>query len=47
MVLVGGFPKLGASFFGVPLIRTIANWGPPILGNYHLGLGIRLDNHAL
>ena len=31
-----------ATFLGVPIIRTIVFWGlvwgPPILGNYHIGL---------
>ena len=37
-----GFPKLGAPFWGIPIIRTIIYWGlywgPPILGNYHMPL---------
>ena len=35
----GGFPKLGGSTLGIPMIRiTIflgVKWGPPISGNYH------------
>ena len=41
-VLLGGFPKLGVPFWVVPKIRTIVfwglDWGPLILGNYHLAL---------
>ena len=37
---VGGFPKLGVPFFGIPIIRTIVCrglcWGSLILGNYHV-----------
>ena len=33
-------PKIGGTFFGVPIIRTIVfwglYWGPLILGNYHV-----------
>ena len=36
----GGFPKLGSTFLGVPIIRIIIYWGlywgPLILGNYHI-----------
>ena len=36
----GGFLKLGISFWGVPIIRTIVfwglYWGSRILGNYHV-----------
>ena len=36
----GGFPKLGVTSLGVPIIRTIVfwglYWGPLILGNYHM-----------
>ena len=35
------FPKSGVPFLGVPIIRIIIcwglYWGPPILGNYHMG----------
>ena len=37
------FPKIMGTILGVPIIRTIVFWrsylGPPILGNYHFGLG--------
>ena len=37
---LGGFPKLGVPFLGVPIIRTIVYWGlywgTSILGSYHL-----------
>ena len=45
--LYGGFPNKRGTFFGVPIIGTIAFWSlywgspyfgnPPILGNYHIG----------
>ena len=35
-----GFPKLGVSLLGVPIIRTIVflgvSWGSLILGSYHI-----------
>ena len=38
--VIGGFPKLGVPFLGVPIIRTIIfwglYWGPLVLGNYQL-----------
>ena len=38
------FPKIRGTLLGVPIIRTIVfgglYWGPLILGNYHLGLGL-------
>ena len=37
-----GFPKIRGTLLGVPIIRTIVfwdlYWGPPILGNYQMGL---------
>ena len=37
---IRGFPKIRATCLGVPIIRTIVfwglNWGPLILGNYHM-----------
>ena len=34
------FPKIGDTFLGVPIIRTIIfgslYWGSPILGKYHI-----------
>ena len=40
----GGFPKLGVPFLGVPIIRIIVfwglNWGPLILGKYHMSHGL-------
>ena len=37
---MGGFPKLGVPFWGVPTIRNIIVWGlyegPTILGNYNI-----------
>ena len=37
---IWGFPKIGGTFLGVPIIRIIVfwglYWGPLILGNYHL-----------
>ena len=39
---LGGFPKLGVPFGGVPIIRTIVYWdlywGPPIFGKLPLVL---------
>ena len=36
------FPKIRGAILGVPIIRIIVYWGPywgpPILGNYHLGI---------
>ena len=41
-----GFPKIRGTILGFPIIRTRIYWGlywgPPILGNYHMGLR-RLD----
>ena len=40
-----GFPKLGVTFLGVPMIRTIVfwglYWGPLILGNYQVHQYVR------
>ena len=50
---VGGFPKLGGTILGVPIIRTIKYWGlysgPPILGNYRIisGLGFGTSGFAV
>ena len=45
------FPKIRGTVLGVPVIRTIVfwdlYWGPPILGNYHMGisgLGFRVQD---
>ena len=39
-----GFPKIRGTLLGVPIKRTIIfwglYWGPPILGNYQILLGI-------
>ena len=36
-----GFPNIRGTILRVPIIRTIVYlgvyWGPPILGNYHVG----------
>ena len=36
-----GVPKIRGTFLGVPVTRMIVYeglyWGPPILGNYHIG----------
>ena len=36
-----GFPKIGGTFSGVPIIRILVfgglYWGPSIYGNYHIG----------
>ena len=41
-LLIWEFPKVRGTFLGVHIIRTIAYlglyWGPPILGNYHMGV---------
>ena len=38
--LTWGFPKIGSTLLGVPIIRIIVFWalhrGPLILGNYHM-----------
>ena len=40
----GGFPKIRDDSLGVPIIQTIIfwglYWGPPILGNSHLGFRV-------
>ena len=40
--VIWGFPKIGGTLLGVPIIRIIVfvglYWGPLILGNYHLGI---------
>ena len=37
-----GSPKSRGTFLGVPMIRIVIFWalfcGPPVLGNYHMGL---------
>ena len=42
MSLIWGFPKIRGTFLGVPIVRIIVfwglYWGPPILGNYHIGV---------
>ena len=39
---IWGFPKTRGTILGVFIIRTIVlgglHWGPPILGNYHIGI---------
>ena len=41
--LYGGFPKLGGTILGVPILRTIVfwglYWGSLILGKYHIKVG--------
>ena len=41
-----GFPKIRGTNSGVPIIRIIIYWGlywgPLILGNYHVYLGLRV-----
>ena len=41
---IWGFPKIRATFLGVPIIRIIVYWGLYwgllILGNYHLRFGV-------
>ena len=44
-MVLWGFPKIRGTLLGgggVPIIRTIVfgglYWGPPILGNYHIGI---------
>ena len=41
-----GFPKIRGTFLGVPIIRTIVYLGlyrgPPVLGKYHVGQGLRI-----
>ena len=48
--VIWGFPKIGGTFLGVPIIRTIVFWGlylgPSILGNYHLAGGGKGRNSA-
>ena len=38
------FPKIRGTLLGVPILRIIVYrglyWGPLILGNYHLNLGV-------
>ena len=40
LLQIWGFPKIGGTILGVPIIRTIVfwdlYWGPPNLGNYHI-----------
>ena len=37
-----GFPKIGVTFLGVPIIRVVVfwgiYWGPLLLGNHHVGI---------
>ena len=37
---MGGLPKLGVPYWGVPIVRIIVfvglYWGPRVLGNYHI-----------
>ena len=39
-IYICGFPKIKATFLGIPIIRILVfwglYWGPPILGNYHI-----------
>ena len=48
--LYGGFPKLGVPLWVVPIIRIVIfwdlYWGPPILGNYHIGMIIGVHSHS-
>ena len=41
-----GFPKIGGTFLGVPIIRTIVYLGlyrgPLGLAKYHVGQGLRI-----
>ena len=43
-IRIWGSPKIRGTLLGVPRIRTIVfwglYWGPTILGNYHMGLGL-------
>ena len=46
-----GFPKIRGTIWGVPIIRIIVfwglYWGPPILGNYHMGIvRVRFSFHV-
>ena len=50
--VIWGFPKkLGGTFVGVPIIRTIVYWGlcwgPLILGNYHFSTGLTDESQVL
>ena len=43
---IGGFLKLGGTILAVPIVRTVVywglNWGPLILGNYHMPIPLRI-----
>ena len=45
LLSIWGFPKIRGTLLGVPTIRTIVflglYWGPPILGNYHMGIRVQ------
>ena len=44
MLRHGGFPQIGDTFGGVPIIRVIvfgAYWGAPSDGNYHMKRELR------
>ena len=50
-VLIWGFPKIRGTILRVPIIGIIVYWGlywgPLILGNYHIVLGLdRIACHA-
>ena len=38
--VICGFPKIRGTFLGVPIVRILVfwglDWGPLILGNYHM-----------
>ena len=38
MLGIWEFPKIRGTILGVPILRIIVFWGPPILGNYHIGM---------
>ena len=50
-VYIWGFPKTLGTFLGVPIIRTIVcwglDWGPPILGNYHMYIYIYIERECM
>ena len=44
------FPKIRATFLGVPIVRIILfwglHWGPSFLGNYHMSCALQVTSQA-
>ena len=50
-MVIWGFPKIRPTILGVPIIRTVVfwglYWGPPILGNCHIGFRVYIVNYGV